>query len=342
MKRILLLSLAVLLLLGLAERWWWSTVNQPLVLPADTATIEVRPGDSLRTVLQDLAARGWLRFPVAVARWAQLYELDTKMHVGEYRVTRGETATELLEKLNRGDSVRYQVTFPEGITLAKALAILAEQEPLAKVLEGPADPRLLDLVAPLSSAEGWFMPDTYDFRRGDSDLSIMQRAHRAMRDELDEQWILRAGDVPLATPYQALILASIVERETAVAEERGRIAGVFCRRLQRGMRLQTDPTVIYGLGSEYSGNLTRAHLRDEGNLWNTYRHDGLPPSPIALPGRAAIMAALHPEPGDALYFVARGDGYHRFASTLEEHNANVRQYQLNLRSDYRSTPTEGR
>ena len=340
MKRILLFVIGGLLLLVLAERWWWSTVNQPLQLTANTAIIVVSPGDSLRSVLEEAAQRGWLHFPGAVARWAQLYELDTKLHVGEYQVERGDTATDFLEQLNNGDSIRYQVTLPEGITLARALEILAEQQPLRSSLKGPEDPRLLAVVAPHDSAEGWFMPDTYIYQRGDSDLSILKRAHRAMAQELEQQWITRAGDTPLETLYDALILASIVERETAVAEERGQIAGVFSRRLQQGIRLQTDPTVIYGLGDQYSGNLTRTHLRDGENRWNTYRHNGLPPSPIALPGRAAIMAALHPEAGDALYFVARGDGYHSFASTLEEHNANVRQYQLNLRSDYRSTPKE--
>ncbi|WP_269473252.1 endolytic transglycosylase MltG [Kineobactrum salinum] len=186
--------------------------------------------------------------------------------------------------------------------------------------------------------EGLFLPETYRFERGTSDLDILARAHRAMLAALTEEWELRAPDLPYETPYEALIMASIIERETGVPDERQQIAGVFVRRLQRGMRLQTDPTTIYGLGTAFDGNLVRSHLRDGDNIYNTYRHHGLPPTPIALPGRAALHAALQPAEGDSLYFVARGDGSHEFNSTLEGHERAVRKYQLERRENYRSRP----
>jgi UPF0755 protein len=205
-------------------------------------------------------------------------------------------------------------------------------------LDGPNDPRLLELVKPAESAEGQFFPDTYHYDRGASDWQILQRAYDAMQQALAEEWSERAAGLPYETPYEALIMASIIERETGLDEERGEIAGVFVRRLQKGMRLQTDPTVIYGLGPAFDGNLTRRHLADESNPFNTYRHGGLPPAPIALPGRASIRAALQPEDGDALFFVARGDGGHVFSATLAEHERAVRKYQLSRREDYRSSP----
>ena len=186
-------------------------------------------------------------------------------------------------------------------------------------------------------AEGWFYPETYYFAKGTTDIDLLQRAHRKMQEELDDAWGKRTQSDVITTPYEALILASIVEKETGAVEERPQIAGVFVRRLQLGMRLQTDPTVIYGI-DDYSGNITRTDL----NTWtpyNTYMNHGLTPTPIAMPGRAAIDAVLNPEPGDALYFVARGDGRHYFSATLAEHQEAVRKYQIEQRAeDYRSSP----
>ena len=197
---------------------------------------------------------------------------------------------------------------------------------------------MLALIAPYSDGEGLFLPDTYQYQRGDSDLDVLTQAYRLMQSHLTDLWETRRRDLLLASPYEALILASIVERETGVARERARIAGVFLRRLQRGMRLQTDPSVIYGLGAEFDGNLTRRQLRDSANPYNTYRHDGLPPTPIALPGRAALRAVFEPADGSALYFVARGDGSHAFSDTLAAHQKAVREFQLQRRADYRSSP----
>jgi UPF0755 protein len=263
--------------------------------------------------------------------------MDQQIKQGEYLLPSGATALAVLQLLQRGDVLRYQVTLPEGITLARAVEILAAEDKLEHVLAGAQDERLLALAAP-HHPEGWFFPDTYQFTRGDTDLAILQRANQAMREVLEQEWAKRDESLPYDSAYDALVMASIVERETGLPEERGQIAGVFVRRLNKGMLLQTDPTIIYGLGDSFDGNLRRRHLKDDSNPYNTYRHRGLPPSPIALPGRAAIHAAVHPEPGKTLYFVARGDGGHVFSETLAEHNRAVRKYQLQRRKDYRSSP----
>ncbi len=340
------LGLILIIVVGLGiggvtgRAWLESTLESPLSLPAEGVTLEVRPGASLGEVLMQAANQGWLTAPKVVALWAKWKQLDRGLQVGEYRLEFGLTAKSLLKKLNAGDVIRYSVTFPEGITLADAVARLGASEGIEVTLVGPDDPRLIALVEPYAP-EGWFLPETYQYTRGSRDLDVLQRANNLMKKVLTQAWQDRSIASPLKSPYEALILASIVERETSVAAERPLIAGVFARRLERGMRLQTDPTVIYGLGSSYDGNLTRKHLTDATNRWNTYRIPGLPPTPIALPGQEAIFAALNPEAGDALYFVAKGDGYHEFAATLEAHNANVRRFQYQRRTNYRSTPDKG-
>jgi UPF0755 protein len=272
---------------------------------------------------------------LAYGRWSGL---DEEIKRGEYLIPMGTTAAGLLELLSKGSVIQYRVTLPEGITLAKAIELLGKQEQLLRELEGPDDPRILALVQPHSIAEGLFFPDSYRYEKGTSDWEILQRAHRRMRDILVAEWQGRGGSLPYETAYDALIMASIVERETGIPRERAKIAGVFVQRLARGMRLQTDPTVIYGLGDSYEGNLRRKHLQDESNPYNTYRHRNLPPSPISLPGRAAINAALHPDKSRALYFVARGDGSHVFSTTLRDHQNAVYKYQINRSKDYRSSP----
>jgi UPF0755 protein len=197
---------------------------------------------------------------------------------------------------------------------------------------------LLLLVEPAASPEGLFFPDTYSYSRTDSDLGILSLAYRRMQEVLDRSWQGRQVGLPYANAYEALVMASVVEKETGLAAEREQIAGVFVRRLRTNMRLQTDPAVIYGLGSGFDGNLRRRHLEDSANPYNTYQHKGLPPTPIALPGRAAIEAALHPATGSELYFVARGDGSHQFSDTLAEHLRAVKTYQFTRRKNYRSAP----
>lgn len=340
--RVVRISLLLVLIAVAASAWLWSEANRlwqaPLNIPETGYRLQVERGASLRGVAQSLAQDGVLAHPELLVLFGRLEGSDARIKLGEYALSPDLTGPELLRLLEEGRVVQYQVTLPEGITLAQALQRLSRAEGLTRVLAGPDDPRLAALVTPYPHPEGLFFPDSYQFTRGDSDLDILERAHRRMREVLGAEWAAKADGLPLETPYEALILASIVERETGLVEERKTIAGVFVRRLQKRMRLQTDPTVIYGLGAGFDGNLRRVHLNDDANPYNTYRHHGLPPTPIALPGRAAINAALHPADGNALYFVARGDGGHAFSATLAEHNQAVRKYQLKRRKDYRSSP----
>lgn len=339
MKRTLLLGVTVFVLGGclflatVYEQW-----QQPLNIPAAGHRVVIAQGESLRTVVSRLHREGILQQPrlsLAYGRWTGL---DAQIKPGEYLVSAGTRVPALLLQLRSGKVIQYQVTFPEGITLHQTLQIMGAQEPLEQLVNGPADERIRDLGKNYSGPEGLFFPDTYLYQRGESDWQLLRRANAAMLEVLQREWDQRAPDLPYETPYEALIMASIIEKETGLAEEREAIAGVFVRRLQKNMRLQTDPTIIYGLGPQFDGNLRRKHLNDSANIYNTYRHHGLPPTPIALPGRAAIYAALHPAAGDSLYFVARGDGGHKFSATLEEHERAVRKYQLQRKSNYRSSP----
>jgi len=325
-------------LLGL--RWWQHVLEQPLTKNEPEIILTVQSGDGLGTVLRQLSVSGHVNYPRLTRLWAKWADLDRGLQVGEYRLDRKTNLKQLLQMLNKGLVIRYSVTLPEGITLAQALAILHDTPELSASIDGVEDPKLVELTDYPGSPEGWFLPETYFFVRGDSDADILTRANLLMREALNDAWQSRDDDLPLANPYEVLILASIVERETSVAAERESIAGVFVRRLEKGMRLQTDPSVIYGLGENYKGNLRRSHLRDDKNPWNTYRIPGLPPTPIALPGKAALNATVHPDEGRDLYFVAKGDGHHAFAETLEAHQSNVQRYQLQRRADYRSTPVK--
>lgn len=337
--RRLALAVAALCLLGWAglhevQRRW----EQALPIPPDGIVLTVSPGDSLRAVANRMHAQGLMPYPNLLILYGRWSGLDQQIKRGEYLLPGGTTALSLLKLLHAGKVMQYQVTLPEGITLGQALSILQQQDALESVLSDARDARIEQLVQPRSSAEGLFFPDSYRYERGDTDWQLLQRAHDAMAEVLAQEWAQRAPELPYETPYEALIMASIVEKETGAPEEREQIAGVFVRRLQQGMRLQTDPTVIYGLGGAFDGNLQRVHLNDAGNPYNSYRHRGLPPSPIALPGRAAIHAALHPAPGNAMYFVATGDGRHVFSDTLAEHQRAVRKYQLQRKKNYRSSP----
>lgn len=340
--RVVRVALLLALLGAGAAAWLWAEANrlwsEPLNVPPEGYRLLVEPGMSLRGVARALELDGIIAHPELLVVFGRLDGADARIKLGEYALAPGLTGPQLLQQLEEGRVVQYSVTLPEGITLAQALERLSAAEGLASVLTGTGDARLLELVAPYPHPEGLFFPDSYQFTRGDTDLEILTLAHRRMRELLVTEWRSREDGLPLESPYEALILASIVERETGLAAERRMIAGVFVRRLQQGMRLQTDPTVIYGLGPSYDGNLRRIHLADDANPYNTYRHHGLPPTPIALPGRAALHAALHPAAGNALYFVARGDGGHVFSATLAEHNQAVRKYQLKRRQDYRSSP----
>ena len=338
--RRLALSLAVVLALSLLlggawiQHWWES----PLDIPQSGSVVYIEPGESFGSLTRRMTAEGVVDRPQLFKLMARITGADQRVRSGEYALPPGSSARTLLALLQSDATIRYQVTLPEGITLARAVQLLHEAPALAATLTGADDPRLLQLVAPHASADGFFLPETYQYQRGDTDLDVLLQAHQAMREVLERLWHERAIGLPLEDSYSALILASIIERETGAPQERGEIAGVFQRRLERGMRLQTDPTVIYGLGPLFDGNLTRAHLRDDSNPYNTYRHPGLPPGPICLPGAAALQAAVNPAPGNSLYFVAKGDGSHVFSETLEDHEAAVRSFQLRRRADYRSSP----
>ncbi len=335
----------VLLLLSagsVGAGWYYlqSWMNAPLSLE-QPLLYQVQSGRSLRSVDQDLARQGVIDSPYLLYAYARLTQQAGLIKAGEYQLTPGTTVSEMLTMMQRGDVVRRAVTLVEGLRLADYIALLARQEGL-KPTEAPLTTQFVAQALAIKSAppEGWFFPDTYNYTRADSALDVLKRAHHKMNVVLKQEWENRQPDLPLKTPYEALVLASIVEKETGAPSERQQIAGVFVRRLAKKMRLQTDPTVIYGLGDSYKGNITRKHLRQM-TPYNTYRIAGLPPTPIANPGREAIHAAVNPAPGKALYFVAMGDGRHQFSATLVEHNRAVKRYQLGARrSDYRSAPTQ--
>ena len=298
----------------------------------------VQQGDGVIRVLTALEAQGIIRSGV-LSRLSMVLRGDTfSVKPGEYRLRRGETLHTLLRRFNDNDVVVYNVTIPEGVTFQWMLERLWRHPQVTRTLSTANDEAIASLIAPQTSPEGLFLPETYLISRGTSDIEVLRQARAAMERELQQVWRERDSGIPLTEPYEALILASIIEKETGLGSERPEIGGVFTRRIKKGMRLQTDPTVIYGLGSDFDGNLKRSHLRDDTNPYNTYRISGLPPTPIALPGKAALIAATHPQPGETLYFVARGDGSHAFSKTLVEHEENVRRYQLNRKQNYRSSP----
>jgi UPF0755 protein len=304
---------------------------RPLEPPRQPFDFTVKSGASLKSVSRQLADEGLLAEPYAFWAVGRLLGKAASLQAGTYRIAAPMTPLELLEKLAAGDVLPIEIGFVEGTTLRQWLAQMARNPHLKSTLSG----RTLDEVRAAVgveelSPEGLFFPDTYRFLAGTSDLELLRRAHAAMRKRLAQAWEERDPQVPLASPYEALILASIIEKETGQAAERPVISSVFANRIRKGMRLQTDPTVIYGLGERFDGNLRKRDLLAD-TPWNTYTRDGLPPTPIAMPGAASIAAALHPERTDFYYFVGRGDGTHQFSRTLEEHNRAVAKYQLGRR-----------
>jgi UPF0755 protein len=303
-----------------------------IVLGDAEHVLEVKRGDSFDHVLRRLRRLG-IREGRDLYWKALAWELGvvTRLQVGEYALGHATTPVQLLRKLEAGSVIQHQFTIVEGWTFREMRLALAREQALEQTLTGLPDEEVMRrLGAGAEHPEGRFLPETYHYTRGVTDLQLLKRTYVAMQNTLAAAWEKRDADLPLRTPYEALVLASIVEKETGVAAERPQIAGVFIRRLRLGMLLQTDPTVVYGLGSAFDGNLTRRHL-ETATPYNTYVVAGLPPTPIALPGRAAIEATLHPAAGEALYFVARGDGSHAFSATLAEHNRAVARYQLGRR-----------
>lgn len=339
----LLLVLAITAV-PVAGFWLGSYLHRPLTID-EPVVVQVERGTGYSRVIAGLAREGMLGqgSEIRLRRLsARLYNVFTdiagRVYVGEYQLRPGDSLLTLLEKIERGEVLQRSVTLVEGWTFKQWRQRLAGAEGLEHTLADLSGREIMArLGMPDTSPEGWFAPETYFYTRGTPDMEVLRRALERQRRFLDETWPGRDDDLPYKSPYQALVMASIIERETAVSKERGEIAGVFINRLRKGMRLQTDPTVIYGMGERYTGNIRRADLLRP-SPYNTYLITGLPPTPIAMPGRASIFAALHPAATEAIYFVARGDGSHHFSKTLAEHRRAVREYQLQRRADYRSRP----
>ncbi|MCP1479984.1 UPF0755 protein [Pseudomonas chlororaphis] len=340
-RKLLLLLETGLVLAGLAlgaSAWKLnSALEQPLNLTQEQL-LDVPAGSTPGGTFNRMEANGVLKD----AFWLRLYwrfNMEGQpLHSGEYRMTPGMTAQGLIGVWQRGEVVQYSLTLVEGWTFRQVRAALAKHDKLEQTLNGLSDSEVMEKLGHGGVfPEGRFFPDTYRFVRGMTDAELLEKAYSRLDEVLAKEWNKRSADVPYTEPYQALIMASLVEKETGVPQERGQIAGVFVRRMQVGMLLQTDPTVIYGLGERYNGKLTRALLK-EATPYNTYVISGLPPTPIAMVGREAIHAALNPVPGSSLYFVARGDGSHVFSDDLDAHNNAVREFQLKRRADYRSSP----
>ncbi|MEO5701744.1 MAG: endolytic transglycosylase MltG [Casimicrobiaceae bacterium] len=310
-----------------AAAWlaWW--LRQPLPIPPPAYAFDVRSGASLTSVARELAAAGVVpheHILIALARWEHE---DRNIKAGNYEIPVGTTLPMLLARLTQGDVTLAALTIVEGSTFAELKRALAGDPRVAKTMLDLDDAALMaKLGSGHAQAEGWFFPETYFFSSGASDLALLRRAHRLMVTRLEHAWAKRASDLPLTDPYQALILASIVEKETGRDADRPLVASVFINRLRIGMRLQTDPTVIYGLGARFDGNLRRRDLETD-HPFNTYTREGLPPTPIALPGQGALEAVLNPPRTDYLYFVARGDGSSQFSANLADHARAVARYQ---------------
>ncbi len=326
MKRSLAIAGILVLMAGsiglFASRGYLHFLETPLSLPVGAYVFQIEPGTSGSTIIKQLAASGFTRdsWQWRILMWLEPPAIKT----GEFQLNPGIVPRELLQLLSSGAVVQYRFTLVEGWTFTQLLQALARDDVLMQTLVRDPDDAGTVMISSLGvdHPEGWFFPETYQFTRGDSDLGILERAHRAMEKELGSAWQARTLDLPLNSPYELLILASIIEKETGKAEERGRIAGVFIRRLQQGMRLQTDPTVIYGMGDSFDGNIRRRDLKTD-TPYNTYTRFGLPPTPIAMPSRASLLAAAQPDAGDAFYFVADGTGGHTFSATLQEHKKAV-------------------
>jgi len=321
--------LVLLLLVAAAGAAWygWRLYTEPLPLPTAPFPYDVRSGASLSAVARDLGNAGVLPQPLALVALARWERVDRAIKAGSYEFDAGTTLPQLLAKLTQGDVTQASLVIVEGATFADVKrALKANPAVRNTLLDLPDDEIMTKLGEAQALPEGRFFPDTYFFATGSADATILARAKRAMDARLAAAWEHRASDLPFKSPYEALILASIVEKETGRAADRPLIASVFVNRLKKGMRLQTDPTVIYGLGAAFDGDLRRRDLEAD-TPFNTYTRDGLPPTPIALPSQAALDAVLNPPPTEYLYFVARGDGTSKFSSTLPEHNRAVSRFQ---------------
>ena len=324
MRRLLSLILLVITLLGGTAAWW---LNQPLTLSAETLDLSIEPGTSVRGVAQAVNDAGAKVDPGLLYWWFRLSGKDRQIKAGSYELDAETTPRSLLRQLVRGEESLRVLTLVEGWNFTQVRAALLKAELLKPTTKGLESDLIMNMLGkPGVAPEGRFFPDTYLYAKGSTDLAVLKRAMRAMDKRLDAAWAQRQPGTVLKSPGEALILASIIEKETGRASDRPMISGVFNNRLRIGMLLQTDPTVIYGLGEAFDGNLRRSHLKAD-TPWNTYTRGGLPPTPIAMPGKAALMAAVQPAKTQALYFVARGDGTSQFSANLDDHNRAVNKFQ---------------
>lgn len=324
MRRLLALIVLVGIALGGAAYWW---LHQPLDLGPEPLELAIEPGTTPRGVARDVVAAGVKTDTRLLYAWFRVSGQDRAIKAGNYEIPPGTTPISLLQKLARGEEALRALTLVEGWNWRQVRQALAKEEQLKHDAAALTDEALMaQLGRPGVAPEGRFFPDTYTYAKGSSDIALLRRAMHAMDRHLEAAWAQRAADTPLKSADEALTLASIVEKETGKASDRGQIAGVFVNRLRVGMLLQTDPTVIYGLGEKFDGNLRKRDLQSD-TPWNTYTRPGLPPTPIAMPGKASLLAAVQPQATRALYFVAKGDGTSHFSASLEEHNRAVNRYQ---------------
>ena len=318
--------LLTLLLAGVVTAaWWWA--NAPLAMRGSPVDFRITPGVGLRSAAAQIQAAGVDLEPGLIVLLARIKGAETAIKAGSYSITRGITPLQLLAKMTRGEVTQGELMLPEGWSFRQWRARIDQHPNLQHLTANLSEAELLaKLAIPAASIEGLLFPDTYLFDKQSTDLELYGRAYRAMQSRLEAAWAQRAAGLPYKTPYEALVMASIIEKETGRDSDRPMIASVFVNRLRSGMLLQTDPTVIYGLGTTFDGNLRKRHLQSD-TPYNTYTRPGLPPSPIAMPGMASIQAALNPAQSESLYFVARGDGSSQFSRTLDEHNRAVNKYQ---------------
>ncbi len=328
-KKLIAWSLiASLLVIGVLTYQLLNFQHSNVSLPQQETVFLIRSGSSIKNIAQDLTMQKIIDDPWLFILLAKLKGVETRVRAGEYELKTGQTPDDLLDVFTKGSSIQYSFTVIEGWSFKQMLAALAQDPIIEHSLDGKNNDEIMSLIGhPGQHPEGMFFPDTYRFPKGTNDIDFLRRAYQVMQQHLDREWNQRDSDLPLKSGYEALILASIIEKETGVGFERPLIGGVFIQRLKRNMRLQTDPTIIYGLGENFDGNIRFRDLKKD-TPYNTYLHAGLTPTPIALPGLDAIRAALHPAKTRALYFVSKGDGTHHFSETLEQHNAAVTRYQL--------------
>lgn len=326
-KTILVLLCSALVLFS----WLWfsyqQALNETLNIEAETLDYQIKSGRSLSSVIYDLANKDIIKHPRYLLWYARFNGLSNKMKTGDYRLTNELSNQQFLDNIFSGKVIQFTLTVIEGWSFQQMMDEINQHPHIQHTIAELPKDKIMQKLGLEGHYEGQFLPDTYHFPKHITDIDFLKRANASMQTVLKQEWDNRAVGLIYKTPYEALIMASIIEKETGLASERQQISGVFLRRLEKGMRLQTDPTVIYGMGDSFKGNLRKRDLLND-TPYNTYRRHGLPPTPIALPGKEAIYAALHPAEGNELYFVSRGDGSHHFSATLREHNNAVIKYQL--------------